>query len=393
MTILQINCVYKTGSTGKIVADLHSYYSKKGHKSFVCYGRGERIKEKNIFKVSSEFEAKIHSVLSKLFGVDFGFSNFSTSKTIRLIKTIKPNVVHLHCLNGHFINVYKLISFLKKNKIKTVLTLHAELMHTAGCEHAFDCLKWTETCYKCQKIKGLISSLFRDDAKHCFNAMKRAMDGFDELVVVGVSEWLTKRANRSPIFANMSFKTINNGLDTSIFKYTPSCKCKDNQFKGNIVHVTPDFNHPIKGGKYVLELAKAMPDYRFLIVGYNGSEELPKNVFAIKKTNNQHDLANYYSSADVTILTSSRETFSMVVAESLCCGTPVVGFEAGGPESISIPKYSFFVKQGDIVSLKKAILSCLNSSFNKDEISICAKDKYSREEMCEKYLDLYQSIL
>ena len=41
-------------------------------------------------------------------------------------------------------------------------------------------------------------------------------------------------------------------------------------------------------------------------------------------------LAEYYSLVDVTVITSFHETFSMVVAESLSCGTPIVGFKAGG---------------------------------------------------------------
>ncbi len=40
----------------------------------------------------------------------------------------------------------------------------------------------------------------------------------------------------------------------------------------------------------------------------------------------------------------------MVTAESLCCGTPVVGFTAGGPESIAIDAFSNFVEM--------EILSC-----------------------------------
>ena len=43
-----------------------------------------------------------------------------------------------------------------------------------------------------------------------------------------------------------------------------------------------------------------------------------------------------YSAVDLTLITSQRETFSMPVAESLCCGTPVVGFDTGGiPQQLS----------------------------------------------------------
>ena len=58
MKIMQINCVYKTGSTGKIVYDIHKSLQKQGIDSVVCYGRGEKIKEDRVYKTSSEILAK-----------------------------------------------------------------------------------------------------------------------------------------------------------------------------------------------------------------------------------------------------------------------------------------------------------------------------------------------
>ena len=149
MKIIQINCVYAIGSTGKIVEDISNYCISKGDDVFVLYGRQGKNITSNIMKVSSELEAKIHSVKSRLTGLDFSYSTIATKRTLNFIKSYKPDVVHLHCLNGHFINVYKLVRFLKQKKIPTVLTLHAEIMHTAGCEHAYDCMKWVEGCYSC----------------------------------------------------------------------------------------------------------------------------------------------------------------------------------------------------------------------------------------------------
>jgi len=50
----------------------------------------------------------------------------------------------------------------------------------------------------------------------------------------------------------------------------------------------------------------------------------------------------------------------MVCAESLSCGTPVVGFQAGAPEIISIKRFSEFVPQGDIDALKDVVRNWLS---------------------------------
>ena len=393
MKVLQINCVYNFGSTGKIVFDIHTTLKNKGIESVVCYGRGVKVKEENVYKVSTELGGKIHSVFSRLFGVDFGFSPLETAKTIRLIKKEKPDVVHLHCLNGHFINVYRLVEYLKKNKKETVLTLHAELMHTAGCEHSFECDKWKTGCYDCSKIKGKISQYFRDDAKYCFNRMKRAFNGFEKLTVVGVSEWLTDRARQSPIFSDCCFETVHNGVDTSVFKYTESDireKLGISKDEKLILHVTPNFGHPIKGGKYVLELADMMPEYRFIIVGAGTeNKHFPKNVITISHTSNKKELAELYSTADVTLLTSKRETFSMVVAESLCCGSPVVGFMAGGPESV-FKENADFCDYGDIKKLCDLLKSSVSNEHDKNQISAKNITLYKKHTMIEQYINLYK---
>ena len=101
----------------------------------------------------------------------------------------------------------------------------------------------------------------------------------------------------------------------------------------------------------------------------------------------------FYSLADVTVLASKKETFSMPVAESLCCGTPVVGFKAGGPESIAISQYCDFVEYGDVPALKMALIRKLeDQNINKTIISEVAKLKYSSKKMAEEYYKLYKEL-
>ena len=110
------------------------------------------------------------------------------------------------------------------------------------------------------------------------------------------------------------------------------------------------------------------------------------------KAKNQRELGWLYANAEITILTSKKETFSMVCAESLCCGTPVVGFKAGGPESISIPDFTSFVNFADLESMSAEVKRFLNNSFNRDTISERAISLYSKRIMAKNYLDIYKLL-
>ncbi len=394
MHILQVNCFYDRGSTGRIVADIRREALSGGHTVTVCYGRHAAAPTDGVYKVSSEREAKIHSVLSKLWGIEFGFSPVATARVIRRIRDENPDVVHLHCLNGHFINVYRLVKYLKKHHIPTILTLHAEIMHTAGCEHALSCEKWTTECHHCPKIGGKLSRLVRDDARHCFRKMKAAFDGFSELTVVGVSEWLTNRAARSPIFSGAKFATVGNGVNTAVFSPQDTADLRArlalSPNEKVILYVTPHFTHPLKGHAEMLEMARRLPQHRFVIVGFDSdASALPSNVTPIAHTQNPAEMAAYYTLADVTLLTSVRETFSMVTAESLCCGTPVVGYEAGAPETIALPDYSTFVPQGDRDALEAALSAALVTDYDAAAMSAAAHETYKTSVMTAAYLALY----
>lgn len=396
MKVIQINCVYKQGSTGKIVYDIHNTLLKNGIASIVLYGREKKPAEPNVYKISTEIEAKIHAVFSKLFGVEFGFSPIATLRAEHIILKEKPDVVHLHCLNGHFINVYRLIRFLKKHQIDTVLSLHAEIMHTAGCDHAMDCEKWKTECCDCLRIQGLVSHFFRDDAKHCYRLMQNACAGFTKLTVVGVSQWITDRARQSPIFQDANFATVPNGIDTQVFCRRDGTALRQKlqipQEKKIILHVTPNFLSPIKGANYLLELATRMPEYQFIVVGFNGDKSiLPSNVLPIAHTENQQELAAYYSMADCFVSTSMRETYPTVCIEAAACGCNVVGFRVGGlPETIP-DGMGEAVVPFDIDALEIAVRKWANCKAS-DALIAETNIRYGKTYMAERYMEIYPFV-
>lgn len=398
MKVLQVNCVYKKGSTGKITYDLHQGLLAAGMESVVCYGRGELVNEPGVYKTCPEWYSKVNNALSRITGVMYGECFFSTNKLISIIKREKPDIVHLQCINGYFVNIYRLVTWLKKSNIKTVLTLHAEFMYTANCGHALDCEKWKTGCGACPRRKSETKSILLDGTSRSWKKMKNAFDGFnDSLIVTSVSPWLMKRAKQSPILADKKHCVVLNGLDADVFHPydTDDLRKKYNCVEKKVVfHATPAFsadpNH-FKGGYYVLELARRMPDVQFIVAGHCIEEiHPPKNVILLGRIADQKELARYYSMADVTVIASKRETFSMIVAESLCCGTPVVGFKAGGPEQIALPEYSRFVEYGDVEQLQSEIIK-MQSLKEEGMLSEKAIQKYATSKMLSDFINAYMT--
>ena len=401
MKVLQVNCVYPWGSTGKIVQAVHQELQARGHESVVYYGRGAKADEPFAYKICSEVYAKANNLLSRFTGLMYGGCFFSTRRLMTCIAREKPDVVHLHCINGYFVNIYRLVTWLKMRKIPTVLTLHAEFLHTANCSHALDCNKWMTGCGACPRLYKETKSLLFDRTAASWKRMKKAFEGFENrLTVCSVSPWLSERAQRSPILQGYSHRVVLNGVDTGVFCPTADADAVRRKYAPNgeklLLHVTPDFRNPIKGGEYFLELARQMQGQpvRFLIVG-GGTDgiELPANITAVGSVANPEQLAAYYAAADVTVLTSQKETFSMICAESLCCGTPVAGFRAGAPEQISLPDYSRFVGQGDVEALQEAVRYFLQAPPVAADVCRDAVEAYDKSCMTAHYVDLYEEML
>ena len=403
MKILQVNCGYNKGSTGKIVADVHAALIERGFTSLVCYGRGQKSSDPAVIKTCGELYSKLQQAKTRLSGVMYGGCRRSTRKLTSIIQREKPDVVHLHCINGYFVNIYRLVTWLKEHHIKTVLTLHAEFMHTANCGHAFDCEKWKTGCGSCPRLRTETKSLFFDGTHRSWKRMARAFHGFDEdLLVTSVSPWLMERAKQSPILGDKKHTVVLNGLEPSIFHLRDTAALRARYAMNGeaiLFHATPNFNlnpNHIKGGYYINELAKrfAGQNIKIIVAGpYSEVIEVAENVILLGRVSDQELLAAYYSMADITLLASKRETFSMVTAESLASGTPVVGFAAGGPEQIALPAHSTFVPYGDLDALESAVRARLADLPPKKTVSEEALRVYAKSVMAEGYLNAYTTIL
>ena len=400
MKILQVNVVYRKGSTGKITADIHEELLRRGHESVVCYGRGAVIEEPHVYKTCGETESKLHHAVTMVTGVMYGCLGGATRRLTDMIRQEQPDIVHLHCINGYFVNIYKLITWLKEQRIKTVLTLHAEFMYTANCGYALDCERWLTGCGRCPRLRAETESLLRDGTTESWRRMKAAFDGFDTLQLVGVSDWIASEAARSPILGSLPVLRLHNGIHTENFHADRSteedaalrAKYSIPADKRIVLHVTPGFSHT-KGGDIFLRLAERLPDTHHAVVVGQGGEYGPR-VTAIPFTNNQVELAGLYRMADVMVSTSRSDNYPTVCLEANCCGTPVVGFTVGGVAETIGRGLGETVPPFDEDALLERVLHWGEEKKNIPAACIAARRAYcDRRRMAEDYINLYRQLL
>ena len=318
---------------------------------------------------------------------------------LHILRREAPDIVHLQCINGYFVNIFRLVRWLKRHSVPTLLTLHAEFPYTANCGIAADCEKWRTGCGSCPQLRAQTGSLLFDRTAAAWKRMRDAFAGFSNCTVVSVSPWLRGRAEQAPVLAGLHHVTIGNGVETAIFHPVAAVDLRRRYTSARrrlVLHVTASFSPEqgsLKGGWYVLALAKRMPDVTFAVVGNRDPlQNVPDNVLDIGRLEDQALLAAWYSAADAALLTSRRETFSLVTAESLCCGTPVVGFRAGGPESIAPPSCCEFVEYGDLDALEHALRSRLEATPDRAAIAADAAARFSMENMYRAYKAEYTAL-
>lgn len=392
--LIDVNC--KNSSTGKIVYDLYTAVNQSGNEAAVCYGRGDVVKEHNIFKFGIDAETYIHALLTRLTGYTGCFSPLSTFRLLRFIKKFKPDVVHIHELHAYFVNIKPVLSYLKNHKIKTVCTLHCEFMYTGKCGHSIECVKWQTECGNCPHLKEYPSTLCFDHTKYMFNQKKRLLEGFENLTIATPSLWLAERTKKS-FLKNHDIQVIHNGIDTDIFSPKDTTELRKKHYIADdekvVLAVAPGLMGENKGGKFVLQLAERMREQkiRFILIGVDEEmEPFYDNTIIMGRIYDKTLLAKYYSLADVFVICSERENFPTTCLEAQCCGTPVCGFDVGGVKETLIP-YSDVVQYGDVVALRDRVVDMLcTKRQNGMNISMIASEMFGKNRMEKLYINVYR---
>lgn len=328
MNVVQINAVYGTGSTGRIVMELHRALKDAGQESYVFTSDG-RCTDEGVIPLGTRQDHKMHALCSRLSGKQGYFSAGATRTLLRQLDRLEPDVVHLHNLHGNYIHLPMLLDYLGKKDIATVVTLHDCWFFTGKCTHytVQACRRWETGCHDCPRLKDDNASWFLDRTSAMWEDKRRLFQAIPRLGVIGVSDWITAEAGRSFLKSAKVLRRIYNWIDLDVFR--PGNRDAVRARMGLEDHfillgVASGWSEK-KGLDRFLQLAKLLDErFRILLVGQMPQMALPSNVIHIPPTHSAGELAELYGAADVFLQLSREETFGKVAAEALACGTPVI---------------------------------------------------------------------
>lgn len=394
MRIVQINGGAK-GSTGKIMMGIAEVARAQGHEvlcaSPITSTNRDAGEDCGYYRIGTYNSRRVNVALSRITGYNGCFAWVETHKLLKEIDKFHPDIIHLHNLHDSYINLPMLFSYIKKHDLPVVWTLHDCWAFTGHCPHftIAKCDKWKTGCYGCEQYKDYPASIY-DNSKRMWTLKKKWFTGIKNMTIVTPSKWLASLVKESYL-RSYPVQVINNGIDLNVFKPTKSDFRKKYGISRSeciILGVSFGWNYK-KGLDCFVKLRNELnKQYRIVLVGTDSSidKQLPLGIVSIHRTQNQKELAEIYSAADVFFNPTREEVLGLVNLESLACGTPVVTFDTGGsPECID--EYSgIIVKDGD--DIKWIFENKIYDSIVKEK---CIKraQQFMVDEVYLKYLKTY----
>lgn len=374
MKTAQINMLHY-GSTGKIMLGIDEcarnacittatfspkIYQRKG------YMETPQINGHTYF--GSEKENKLHYAWFRLTSMNGTGSYFGTRELLKRLDQFQPDIVHLHNLHNCSFCVPTLFRYLKKKKIKVVWTLHDCWSLTGKCPY-FDianCQKWKTGCHHCSQLRSYPGSKI-DLTKFMWKQKKKWFTSVENMTIVTPSQWLANLVGESYL-NQYPVQVIHNGIDLNIFKPTASDFRTEHHGEDKKIVLGVAFGWGERKGLDVfVELSKRLPeDYQIVLVGTTEAidAQLPEGIISIHRTQNQQQLAEIYSAADVLVNPTREDNFPTVNIESLACGTPVITFKTGGSPEMLDETCGVVVDCDDVDALEAAVRNvCENKPF------------------------------
>lgn len=361
------------------------YFGLENSKNVVGNNIGEYVSD-------MDFNKGILKNLTAPFRIIFSYE--AKKKISKVLYDFEPDVVHMNNIQFHLTpSIILAVANYRKNtgrRVKIVYTAH-DYQLICPSHGLFDsdinvcekCLGGNYThCLRTKCMKNSRSKSFLAMLDAYYWKYSKAYSYIDTIICP--SRFLKSKLDVQSRFAEKTV-AIHNFIEP---------KQAETVDKGDYVlefgHLSKD-----KGTLTLLEVAKRMPDVRFLFAGYGEAEaeiaKVPNAEYVGFKTGGE--LNKLITKALCTVCPSEMyENCPYTVMESQIVGTPIIGADIGGiPELIREGETGLMFKAGDVGDLEKKLKHLLKTPGVLDTYTANCKNVSfeTPESYCQQLLKLY----
>ncbi len=309
--------------------------------------------------------------------------------------SVDVDVVHLHWLS--FLADYESFFGSIPPHVPIVWTLHDMNAFTGGCHYSTGCEKFKTGCGSCPQI---LNPSQNDVSVDSFQAKRSALAG-RKIHVTAPSQWMIDLAQQSSVWPEeTTFEKIHLGFDLS--RFYPVDKSEARQQLGIesdavlVAFGADDITSHRKGFHHLLNsLSRIQSQAPIECLVFGAGEIAASN--ALPKFHHQGFVDSVdqqrliYSAADLVVVPSREDNQPQVGLEAMACGTPVIGFDAGGiPEYVRQGKTGCLVPLGDESKLAEAISGLVDLQSLRQRLGTSAVEMVSNEFELVKQTQAYQ---
>lgn len=301
-----------------------------------------------------------------------------------------PLVKEAEVINLHFVsNFIDYSSFFKDLNKPLIWTIHDMNPFQGGFHYKNDERDFSEYLYQVNLEQ--------------YNAKKESLSQFPEtsLIIAAPSQWMKRESMKSEILGRFKHVHIPNPINTEIFR--PDVEALENEEtdkeKSVVLFVAESLYNKRKGFDILMKLIAdedVLKLCHFVAVGEIRKTDEVANVEYAGNVNGEAEMARLYNRADIFILPSREDNLPNSMVESLCCGTPVVGFKIGGlVETIQDGENGFLSDEISVEGLKEALMKCIHymKKSDREKISVKAHTLFNETAVAGRYLNIYRRSL
>ncbi len=408
--ILHVNYNDSGGGSAKSVYRLHQTLLAEGVDSQLLVSQKQR-REKNISGAANWPANLLRRV--RLAGDKIPLLTYRKRDTIsfstqrwpnkigRRIRSFKADLVNLHWV-GHGMLP---IESLDELSSPLVWTLHDMWPISGGCHVHLDCLNYRYSCGRCPQLG---SKTDHDLSNKIWLKKQKAWRKIP-LTLVAPSRWMAELASESELLPMAKIEMIPHGVDTQIFRPLDKGAARESlalpQDKQIILFGAAGAGRH-KGFALLKEAAISLsPEIKskleLIIFGPQKpglTQQFGFPVRSVGPIDDENKLAQFYAAADITAVPSLQESFGLIAAESLACGSPVVAFATSGLLDIVDHEQNGYLAQPfEIADLAHGITWLLQDQTRRASLATRGREKVERDFdlnlQAARYLALYDELL